>query len=250
MATAATAFENEEVMHLQASVMLYGSNNETSFATAHSVAFGSDGSPILLEGHPLTMEILNGIVSAVSKGAESKRTFNGYLPENVLAVGISAIIWWLPSSDRTVSFACNDKLIGKASGKTPHPSLVFGVSSNGDWSVFAIKGNSRPTPETKLWQAPYFNVWESGKICTGSTRVPSGATTEQIEGWNKAFFASNFSHPNVHAPQKLVKHKGGPYRFWRNMLDGAFKRFPQRVLVQTEYTLNDFINSTLNGRSL
>lgn len=250
MATASTAFENEEVMHLQASVMLYGNNNGASFATAHSVAFDDNGAPILLEGHPLTMDILNGMLAAVSKGAESKRAFNGYLPENTLAVGVGSIIWWLPSSDRSVSFACNDELIGNSSGKTPHPSLVFGVSSNGDWSVFAIKGNKRPTPDTSLWQAPYFNVWSSGKICIGSTRVPSGATTEQIEGWNKSFFASNFSHPNVHAPQKLVNHKGGSYQFWRDMLDGSFKKFPERVLVETDFTLKDFISNTLNGRSL
>ena len=251
MVEARTAFESEESMTLQGAVMLYGnSTTGASFATAHGVALNDQNIPALLEGHPLTMQTINGLVAAVAKGAESKRNFNGYLPENVLAVGIGSIIWWLPAEDRHVSFECREEIIGTASGTTPHPSLVFGVANNGDWSVFAVKGKVRPTPETKLWQAPYFNVWSNGKICRGTSKVPKGATAQQIEGWNKAFFGSNFSHPNVHAPKKLVNYSGGSYQFWRDMLDGNHGRFPLRALVETPYTLNDFITANMNGGSL
>lgn len=248
MVTTSTEFEAEESLTLQAAVMLYGDSKGSSFATAHNIAFDKNGAPVLLEGHPLTMETLNALTDALAKGAESRRSFSGFLPENVLAVGAGAIVWWLPAEDRNVSFTCSDKLIGIANGKTPHPSLVFGVNNAGEWFVFALKGNCRPSPDTNLWQAPYFNVWDSGKICQGTTSVPAGATTEQIAGWNKAFFASNFSHPNVHEAGKLVQYKGGSYQFWRDMLDGSFRRFPLRVLVETEYTLDDFIGMVLNGR--
>lgn len=248
--TAHTVFEGDITMKLQSAIMLYGSDQGAGFATAHDVSFEADGVPVLREGHPLTMENLNSLVATVAKGAETRRRFNGYLPENVLATGIGSIVWWLPAADRTVSFSCNDELIGKsASGKTPHPALVFGVNGRG-WYVFALKENVRPKPDTNLWQAPYFNVWSSGAICQGSTQVPKGATTEQIEGWSNAFFASNFSHPNVHQTGKLVKYKGGPYRFWRDMLDGNFKKFPMRVLVDSGNTLDNFIAMVLNGREL
>lgn len=250
MVTAGAVFESEQTMSLQAAIMIYGNHsNLASFATAHNVAFSDKGVPSLLEGHPLTMEILNKLLAAVAKGAESKRTFNGFLPENVLAVGLGSIVWWLPAADRSISFACNDELIGTRGGTTPHPSLVFGVN-DGNWMVFAVKGNSRPTPDTKLWQAPYFNVWSSGRICQGTTQVPPGATTSQIDGWNKSFFSSNFSHPNVHAKGKLLRYKGGAYRFWLDALEGHFNEFPQRVLVGTNHTLADFIEATLNGGTL
>jgi PRTRC genetic system protein B len=250
MFSTGTIFENEKNMTLQAAVMLYGDNNGAAFATAHNVAYDQKGVPVLCEGHPMTVGILNSLTAALAKGAESKRSFNGYLPETVLAVGLSSIVWWLPASDRSVGFACSDKLIGNRIGKTPHPPLVFGVRNDGRWSVFALKENVRPTPETKLWQAPYFNVWTSGQICQGTTQVPPGAAVSQVEGWNKSFFTSNFSHANIHDVGKLVSYKGGPYRFWRDMLDGKFKKFPMRVLVETEYTLDDFINATLNGGEL
>lgn len=249
MVSAGADFSGEETMQLQAAVLLYANQNSGAFATVHNIAFNEKGIPQLLQGSPLTTEILNSLAAALVKGAESKRNFNGYLPENVLAVGIGSIVWWLPAADRPVSFSCTDELIGVSNGITPHPPLVFGVNNKG-WYAFAVKDNVRPKLDTKLWQAPYFNVWDSGKICQGSTRVPPGATTQQIEEWNHAFFASNFSHPNVHAAGKLVKYKGGPFRFWRDMLDGKFRRFPLRTLVEAQCSLNDFITIIVNGSEL
>ena len=237
-------------MSLQAAVMLYANNSGSAFATVHNIYTDEQtGAPCLLEGHPLTIKILNDLTATLAKGSKSAQSFNGYLPETVLAVGVNSIVWWIPAADRTVSFACRDnETIGTRSGKTPHPSLVFAVNEQG-WSVYAIKGNKRPTPETRLWQAPYFNTYKSGKICVGSTQTPAGATTILIDGWNKAFFASSFSHPNIHERGYLVK-SGSPYDLWRDLLDGKHKAFPQRQLVATKVTLNDFIKSTVNGESL
>ena len=248
MVTADSSFASEESMSLQSAIMMYTNSSGSAFGTAHNIGLDGNGAPYLLEGHPLTMKILNVLTAALAKGAESSRSFSGFLPATVLATGISSIVWWLQAADRTVSFSCNDDIIGKRSGKTPHPSLVFGVNEQG-WFVFAVKGNKRPTPETALFQAPFFNVWETGKICIGTTRIPNGATAEQIDEWNKAFFASSFSHPNVHSVGGLVK-SGGAYAFWRDLLDGKYKTFPQKQLVATKKTLNDFIKSTLNGETL
>lgn len=250
MITTDTAFENEETMSLQKAIMLYTDGHGGSFATVHEVSPDTNGVPSLQEGHPLTMEALNNLQTSVAKSAGGKRSFSGFLPENVLAVGSSSIVWWIPAAVRPLAFNCSDNLIGQATGQAPTPPLVFSVASDGAWSVFALKENTRPTLDTKLWQAPYFNVWQSGKICQGTTRIPHGATTQQIEDWNKAFFGSNFSHPNVHAPAKLVKYKGGAYQFWKDMLEGSFKKFPLRVLVETEYTLDDLIKASLNGGKL
>ena len=249
MTTAESAFASEESLTLQSAVMLYSNTSGSAFATAHNIYTDESGSPCLLEGHPLTVKILNELTAALAKGAKSARSFNGYLPESVLAVGLNSIVWFLPAADRTVSFACRgNEVIGTRSAKTPHPSLVFGVNDCG-WFVYAVKGNKRPTPETALWQAPYFNVWDSGKICVGTTQTPTGATTQQIDGWNKAFFASSFSHPNIHQRGRLVA-SGGAYEFWRDLLDGKYKSFPQKQLVATKATLGTFITSVVNGESI
>ena len=43
------------------------------------------------------------------------------------------------------------------------------------------------------------------------------------------FFESVFTHPNVQG--QLVNYKGGPYKFWRDMLDGRLAEFPESALV-------------------
>lgn len=248
MVEASTEFSQDAEMVLKSAIMVYG-NDVESFATVHNVDSDQNGAPVLLEGHVLTLETLNALSVELTKGAASKRAFNGYLPENVLAVGIGSIVWWLPAADRSISFTCGDNAIGNRSGITPHPSLVFGVN-NGNWTVFAVKGNKRPTPETVLFQAPYFNVWSSGKICQGTVTVPNGATADMIDGWNRSFFESNFSHPNVHGKNQLLKYQSGAHCFWADALDGKFKTFPQRVLVKTTHSLDDYITATLNGVKL
>ena len=86
---------------------------------------------------------------------------------------------------------------------------------------------------TPLFQAPYFNVYGTGAICQGNVDVPTGgfagSVADRIEAWNKAFFDSFFTHPNTQGP--LVNYKGGPYRFWRDMLDGRHAVFPESALV-------------------
>jgi PRTRC genetic system protein B len=101
--------------------------------------------------------------------------------------------------------------------------------------VWAVKGSRRPTPQTPLFQAPYFNVDAQGRICQGNVPVPEGTAVEKIEAWNDAFFRSFFTHPNVAG--KLVRYRGGSYAFWRDLLDQRFARFPGRVLVDVKTTL-------------
>src|ERR1035437_2468687 len=99
----------------------------------------------------------------------------------------------------------------------PHPGLVFAACSK-VWSVWAVKGDHRPRPDSMLYQAPYFNVWDGGRICQGNVEVPDGTTAEKIDAWNAAFFNSFFTHPNIH--KNLAKYRGGAYKFWKDMLAG------------------------------
>ena len=85
-------------------------------------------------------------------------------------------------------------------------------------------------------------MWKGGAICHGNVGVPDCAIAQRIEAWNTAFFGSFFTHPNVQ--KGLVKYRGGSYRFWKDMLDGKFKSFPQRVLVPLNATLGELLASS------
>ena len=101
------------------------------------------------------------------------------------------------------------------------------------------QGKQSPCVANPVVPVAVFNVWEGGDICRGNVQVPEGTTTEKIDAWNAAFLGSFFTHPN--GKGKLVRYRGGAYPFWRDMLDGKFKKFPERVLVDVKTTLGKLL---------
>ena len=230
--TTGTMFSGSENFNLSKAVLIYEGKHDNAYATIHDVNIGRDGQASLLAGVPATREATARIARDLIKGLR----LGSFLPANVLSVGIDSLVWWVPTQKRLVYFK-SDELGGERSAETCHPGLVFRASAN-SWHIFAVKGNSRPTPDTQLFQAPYFNVWkQDGKICTGNVTIPGTTVEDSIKAWTDAFFDSYFTHPNVHAPDKLVNWKGGSYAFWRSMLDGEHKKFPEKALVSANMTI-------------
>ena len=56
-------------------------------------------------------------------------------------------------------------------------------------------GLRRPRPETTLMVAPYWNCdRHGGRVCQGSMRVPGSLCLAARQGWENAFFQSEFTH--------------------------------------------------------
>lgn len=237
------------VLRLTQAVLIYAGRGEGAFATVHEVKEVA-GEPVILAGRAMTPRAAIVLARSLSKQVAP----GGFLPETVLYTDGDLLLWWLPPGRRHIVFRAK-KLeekwgVAERGEVVPHPGLIFAASSR-VWKVWAVKGKQRPTLRSPLFQAPYFNVWEDGRICRGNVRVPEGTTTEKIAAWVDAFMGSFFTHPNVHG--KLLRYRGGDgkgrgkeedggsYAFWRDMLDGRFKRFPERVLVDLDTTLGQLL---------
>jgi|SRR5471032_3208060 len=217
------------VLRLAQAVLIYRGASDSAFATVHDVK-QVDGEPVILAGRAMTPRAANQLSRALSKNV----AHGGFLPGTVLYVDGDLLLWWVPPSRRHIMFRAPELGAPERGEVVPHPGLVFAASS-AVWKVWAVKGKERPTLRTALFQSPYFNVWEGGAICRGNVQVPEGTTTEKIAAWNAAFMGSFFTHPNGNG--KLVRYRGGAFAFWRDMLDGRFKRFPERVLVDENTSL-------------
>lgn len=234
-------FSGAEEFALRKAILIYAdSKSQPAYATVHDVQVDENGKSTVLAGVAATVQSVAEIARLLIRQIK----IGDFLPGNILSVGIDSLVWWVPPARKRVFFN-SEKLGGECSAEIPHPGLIFRVSGESAWSVFAVKGKDRPPPGTPLFLAPYFNVWADGKICIGNVITPSGSAADTISVWEKAFFDSYFTHPNVHAPEKLVNHTGGAYGFWKEMLDGKYKRFPERVLVDMECTLSDLLNDRL-----
>jgi PRTRC genetic system protein B len=105
--------------------------------------------------------------------------------------------------------------VKKLTGKIyPHPALVFMIHGR-ELFVCVLVEDRRPTATARLKNAPYWNTDAHAQVCLGSMRVPEEQSIGSLSGWEKAYFASKFTHPS--GAVRLTTHPGGFLGFWSNL---------------------------------
>lgn len=238
------------VFELHRAILLYqcSQGGGQVYATLHQVERNRPGGPHLAAGVPATQENCAEFARAIADRA----AFSGFLSPNLLYIGPRVVAWWRPPAPARVWFKTEDadkpeRHIGERSAITPHPGLVF-IVAEGNWSVFALKGGKRPAQDEQLYRAPYFNVWLGGRICEGNIERPNRVTPETIATFERAFFESRFTHSNVQRSRDITSYEGGIYVFWRALLDGKYKAFPERFLIRERFTLVEQLRTLERGK--
>ena len=145
------------------------------------------------EGHPVTVEFMNGLVRNYSETYSG--TPHGRLPSNLLYAdtrkGSERYVWYNPPGKRRMYFVSG---LGIANAAYHLPGIIDGAGDT-RLDVYAYK-EDRPGMETALYAAPLFNVTGSS-VCLGSARVekPRELTyANLLEYWEKKFWLTEFSH--------------------------------------------------------
>ena len=217
---------------LSEAVLVYRAGGGGAFASLHRVKQADDEAPYLAPGEPLTTAFVRALAQGL--GAQVKPEI---LPENVLARTPDMLVWWSRPQRRVIFFGGVDKEARKLNGLVfPHPALVFKVSGR-DLFVRAVATNSRPSPETPLKTAPYWNTDNHGLVCAGSMLVPESSDIGSIAAWQDAYFQSEFTH--AAGAIRLISHPGGFIGLWRSLV--GRKRFPVQYLIDAGETLQQFV---------
>ena len=181
--------DEESFFELKKVLMIYRSNHET-LCTLNKVEKKNDSFEIM-QGIPINGKMLADVFSELKENGKNKNTFEWQDPR-ILAKGFGQLLWYSPAMHREIFFSCKNKKLMKISGKKfPFPALLF-YAKKRTLYVFVLKTSRRPTMKTKLWQAPFWNISESGKVC-----LPLNAREKMysVEDWENLFFNSAFSHP-------------------------------------------------------
>jgi PRTRC genetic system protein B len=216
---------------LHDALLVYG-DRQRSFITRHQVTLPKDAAPTLGPAQPLTIGFLESLVRSLGGGTKAE-----VLPENVLAKSDRMIAWWTPSCRRQMFYENAEGKAAKLNGRVfPQPALVWRVS-NVALKIRALAVNRRPTAETTLAVAPYWNLSDDGRVCTGSMRCPDSASVSSIPAWERAFYESAFTHANV---GRLTRHPKGFEGLWTELADKR-KAFPVKTLVHLPQRLDQFV---------
>ncbi len=217
---------------LSEAVLVYRAGGGGAFASLHRVKQADDEAPLLAPGEPLTSAFVRALAQGL--GAQVKSEI---FPENILARTPDLLAWWSRPQCRVMFLGGTDQEARKMNGLFfPHPGLVFKVVGK-DLFVRAIATISRPTPETPLKMAPYWNTDSRGLVCAGSMRVPEFSDVASISAFEAAYFQSEFTH--AAGAVRLTSHPGGFIGLWKSL--AGRKRFPVQYLIDAGETLQEFV---------
>jgi PRTRC genetic system protein B len=232
-----TSFELREALLVYRSDRSYSSSSNqgpSTFVTKHPVKTTREGAPSLGPGAPIEKGDVFSLIQQLRGSIPVE-----FLPANVLVRTQESVVWWTPSAIRPMFYSKEKGVeLAQLSGKRfPQPPLLFRAQAR-HMDVRALARDERPTLNTPLFRAPYWNVSDSGDVCLGSTKVPREASVDSLAKWEHAFFESEFTHAN--GSSKLCEHPGGFIGLWKSLI--GKKRFPSECLANANQTLGKFIN--------
>jgi len=207
-------------------------DRQSSFITRHDVIDSKNAPPALGPAQPLTVAFIESLTRSLSGSVQAE-----VLPTNVLAKADRMIVWWTPSRRRQMFYENSEGKGAELNGRVfPQPPLVWRVS-NGELNIRALTENKRPDSSTKLAVAPFWNLSDDGRVCTGTMRHPDSASAASIPAWERGFYESAFTHANV---GRLTRHEGGFDGLWSGRT-GKRQKFPVETLIVLPQTLTQFV---------
>ena len=201
----------------------------------------SNGNPI--NAHPLSEREAEALAKAliVKNKKEKQQDFLkpvGILPSHILHVNPSekaSVIWFTKAMQRPLFFTENLEI---PNGTAQVPAMLW-YADKRNLRVFALATNQRPTEETPLYYAPFFNVYENGSVCMGTVDIQiknSSSLEEFISTWENYFFNSYLSH----LMNEFNPVKGNCVSLWKNLIN-TDKVFPKKVLKKSTRILKDLL---------
>jgi len=203
-----------------------------------SYDIGKEGKPV--NAHPLSDRETADLARTLSYNNGVQQGFlrcRGLLPEHLLwldATGIGSAVWLTPQMEVDLFFT---ESLGIPSGKACVPQMIWKASRN-QLSVFAFKGKRKPTADTPLYHAPFFNVHASGEVCMGTVSIDIQRNTSLEDFmllWQRYFFGSYFSHTigEARTTTNIVQ-------LWTTQVQQGCA-FPEAALVATDQKLRSLI---------
>lgn len=212
-----------------AHALVFYQKDSESMCLAHPV-LTTYAKPELGAARPLSHEQKAAIIQSLGV-----RSFTA-TRENTLAVSANGSAWWRPPATAPLRFAAKYQGTEAISClndiPVPLPGLVF-IATHGRLSVYAVQGGTRPTPETMLCHAPFWNIFGNAQVCQGTTIYPKEITPDAQEAWEAAFFGSYFTGPS-RSDRYLAWERSYQELLEKAIADGAF---PQDVLLPSKTTL-------------
>jgi PRTRC genetic system protein B len=203
-------------------------------------AYDMDEAGRPVNAHPLAVEECAALSRALDSSGILKKDYlksDGLLPEKVLHIHTTGgfALWHTPPQEAALLFKNH---LSIPCGKAHIPALIWKADRDSLY-VYALKGKDRPGMKTDLYNAPFFNLYEDGRVCMGTVEIDMEgdcSLEEFISRWEDYFLNSYFSH----LIQGGIAVKKNIVQLWQQQVNSG-KPFPEDVLVKSPVTIKDLI---------
>lgn len=202
--------------------------------------FDMDENGKLINAHPLTVREANALAKALKTAQRDKDPClqsESIISSHILKIEADKgkVVWFTKAMQRDLYFT---ESLGIPNGKANVPPMLW-MAGRENLYVFALRSNRRPTERTKLYNAPFFNVYANGNVCMGTVDV-SIKRTASLEAfttaWENYFFNSYFSHL-MHNYNPI---KGNCVCLWERLI-ATGEAFPKELLQKSRITLKNVL---------
>ena len=148
--------------------------------------------------------------------SESKIDSKNIINERLLLDTPDNLIWYRKRFKATMWFRAKEGVINVDAECSP---LLFVVNRRRkSMRVFALSSNTRPTTNTKLYNAPLMNISGNGDLCLGSAKLPDiiNGTEESLSLCEASLIDSQFTHANNDETIRSIRTDGQHIKFWKS----------------------------------
>lgn len=226
--------------HPKSALVFYESNTLDKEVYVEHFDMDKNGAPI--NAHPLTEREAEALSKALATEKQKQTAFlqsGGILPTNILHINPksekNAVIWHTKPQKRPLYFI---ESLGISNGQAFVPAMLWQATKN-SLRVFALMGNRRPTEKTALYHAPFFNIYQDGRVCMGSVSIDikeSSCVEQFTKAWEHYFFQSYFSH----LMEENSPVKGNCVSLWKDLVASG-RAFPTAILKSSSITLKNLL---------
>lgn len=229
---------NDNVLyHPKAAIVVFAAQGQHPYIEYYEM----DGAGCPVNPRPLTVKEAQSLSKALDTRQQAGKAFlrpEGLLSPNILHIDSAAdgsVLWYTSPQKQKLYFS---ESLGLESAAVSLPALVWKADKK-HLSVFALKGKNRPKDSTRLYHAPFFNLYQNGNVCMGNVdvRIREAASLEEfVSAWQKYFFGSYFSH-HIAGHHPLKENLISLYR----ELICTGRDFPADRLVRNSLTLKNLL---------
>lgn len=209
------------------------------------------GKYVFMAPQPMAKDVMKKIAGSFIKRNSLEMDFGGLIPEHILFAtnrpGMTAVIWYRPAAVRKLNFSANLQIKGQSTVSLP---ATLYLVLNTTLYIFALMTDDRPTATTKLYNAPFFNIYKDGNVCLGTApigKVRAKTFGLEAERYERGFFMAE-QNGGTSVPCKTPLAK-----LWAIQIKkgGAFPSKGELIQHPTFKTLADLINKIIgtNGNN-